>query len=170
MNETRELAGFISKIRFEDLNKEVIEKTKGLILDQLGCQLAFAALPWSKSIFKYVRSRWSSRQESTVVYYGVKTSAEDAVLANASFGHGFEMDDTELVIPIHPGVVVIPSSLALGEAEVISGREFITAIVAGYEAMLRIGMAARTMMKRGFHTTAAAGPFGSAGLPVKYWG
>jgi 2-methylcitrate dehydratase PrpD len=170
MNETKELAKFISELRYSDLSKDVIEKTKGLVLDQLGCQIAFATLPWSKNFYNYIRSKRPTREESTVVYYGLKTTAEDAAFVNASFGHGFEMDDTEIIIPAHPGVVVISSALAVGESENISGRDFIIAIVAGYDAMLRTGMAARAMIKRGFHATAAAGPFGSAAATCKILG
>ena len=170
MNETTQLANFIAEMRYQDLSKEVVTKTKGLVLDQLGCQIAFATLPWSKNIYHYIKSKKPAGEDSTVAYYGLKTIAEDAAFANASFGHGFEMDDTEITIPAHPGAVVVPSALAIGEKEMISGKQFITAIVAGYEAMLRIGMASRTMIKRGFHATAAAGPFGSAVATCKVLG
>ena len=47
-----------------------------------------------------------------------------------TFGHGFEMDDTELLTASHPEVIVIPSAVTMGEREITSGKEFITAIVA----------------------------------------
>ena len=50
MKETRQLAGFVSRLHYEDLPKAVIRKAKALILDQLGCQLAGSVLPWSKKI------------------------------------------------------------------------------------------------------------------------
>ena len=167
MNETKELAKFITEIEYPDLNDEVVAKAKGLIIDQLGCQLAFATTPWGKSIYEYVRSRSGNNQVSTVAYYGLKTLAEDAALANAVFGHGFEMDDTEMRTITHPGAVVIPAALAMGEAEKVNGQDLITAIVAGYEAMLRAGMAARAMVKRSFHSTGVAGPFGAAAAAGK---
>jgi 2-methylcitrate dehydratase PrpD len=96
MNETRRLAQFIADINFDDLSSKVVEKAKFLFLDQLGCQLAFAALPWNEAIYNYVRGKKQSSKGCTVTYYGLKTNAEDAAFANAIFGHGFEMDDTEL--------------------------------------------------------------------------
>jgi len=162
MNETRELARFITELCYADLKDEVVKKAKGLIIDQFGCQLAFATLPWNKAVYQYTRNKRSASNDSTVVYYGLKTTAENAAFANAVFGHGFEMDDTEMLTASHPGVAVIPSALAMGEAEIISGKEFITAIVAGYEAMLRPGIAARAMMMRGFHSTGVGGTLGSA--------
>ena len=167
MNETRLLAQFITDLRYSDLSDEVVKKAKGLVLDQLGCQLAFAILPWSKVVFEYIRNKKSTREESTVAYYGLKTTTEDATFANAAFGHGFEMDDTELLTASHPGVVVISSALAMGEREIISGKDFLTALVAGYDAMIRANLASRAMMARSFHSTAVAGPFGSAAATGK---
>ena len=150
MNETRALAQFVAQINYRDLNPEVITKAKELILDQLGCQLAFATLPWSKSIYKYVEDKRGGKEFSTVVYYGLRTTMEDAAFANATFGHGFEMDDDESHTTSHPGVAVIPAALATGEAKEISGKDFLVAVIAGYDAMLRVGMAARSMVNRSF--------------------
>lgn len=170
MNETKLLAQFITEIKYKDLKDEVIEKAKTLVLDQLGCQLAFSVKPWSEIVYKFVSSRKSGRKESTVVYYGLKTAADEAAFANATFGHGFEMDDTELSSFTHPGSVVIPSALAMGEAASINGKEFISALVAGYEAMIRIGMATRTMNARSFHNTSVVGTLGAAAASGKVLG
>jgi len=170
MNETKELAQFIADIKYGDFVPQVIEKTKGLILDQLGCELAFANLPWNKAVYDYIREKSGSGGGSTVVLYGLKTNVEDAAFANATFGHGFEMDDTEMHTLTHPGSVVIPPALALGENKRISGKELITAVVAGYEAMIRVAFASRTSLERSFHGTAVNGPFGSAAATCKILG
>jgi 2-methylcitrate dehydratase PrpD len=170
MDETRRLAQFITDVNYNDLSSEVVEKAKLLILDQLGCQLAFAALPWNKAIYNYIRERKGYREESTVIHYGLRTTAEDAAFANAIFGHGFEMDDDELTTAAHPGVTVIPPALAAGEMEKISGKEFLAAVVVGYDVFLRIGLATHSMMQRGFHTTAVLGPLGAAAATCKIFG
>jgi 2-methylcitrate dehydratase PrpD len=167
LGETRRLAQFITDISYNDLSSEVVEKAKLLILDQLGCQLAFAALPWNEAIYNYVRGKKQSSKGCTVTYYGLKTNAEDAAFANAVFGHGFEMDDTELSTASHPGVAVIPPALAVGEMEKITGKEFLTAVVAGYDVFIRVGLATHSMISRGFHTTAVLGPLGSAAATSK---
>lgn len=167
MNETRELARFVTAIEYNDLSNEVIEKTKVLLLEQLGCQMAFATLPWSKAVYKYVRDKKGAREESTVANYGLKTSTEDAAFANAVFSHGFEMDDDEPHSISHPGCIVVSSALATGEREMISGKALLTALAVGYDVMIRIGTATRAMVSRGFHTTAAIGTFGSASATSK---
>ena len=41
----------------------------------------------------------------------------------------------------HPGAVVIPAALAMGEKLGSSGEDLITAIAAGYELMIRVSYA-----------------------------
>lgn len=166
MNETQQLAQFVAELKYEDLSPEIITKAKGLVLDQLGCQLAFATLPWSRIIYQHVRDK-TGTGESTIIYYGLRTTMEDTAFVNAAFGHGFEMDDTEMHTISHPGSVVIPAALATGEVKHASGREFLTAVVAGYDVMLRVGQAARSMVERSFHTTSVSGPFGAAATTNK---
>jgi 2-methylcitrate dehydratase PrpD len=170
MNETQALAEFIAALKYSDLPQVVIKKAKELILDNLGCQIAFATLPWSKVIYQYVQEKQGGKAVSTVAYYGLKTVTEDAVFANATFGHGFEMDDDESHTTSHPGVVIIPACLGMGEAKGINGKKFLVAVVAGYDAMLRVGAASSKMINRGFHTTAVLGTFGSAAAAAKILG
>ncbi len=169
MHESRTLARFVSELKYEDLPREVIAKAKDLILDQVGIMLACSSLPWSKVIYEYVRDWGEGRQESTIAHYGYKTKAENAVFANASFGHGFEIDDHYLPGMSHPGCIVVPCALAMAEKESASGRDLITAVVAGYEVMGRINKAiAPSCVLRGFHAmTSVAGPFGAVAAAGK---
>lgn len=169
MNETRVLAEQSAALRYEDLPKDVVAKVKYLILDQLGCQVGFATLPVSKGVYRYTLDRAASGQ-STVAYYGTKVSAIDAAFCNAVFGHGFELDDIDIRTASHPGVAVIPVALALAERYAKSGKETITAVVAGYEAFLRFGYAAVRMMDRYFDTTAVSGAFGAAAAACQMMG
>jgi 2-methylcitrate dehydratase PrpD len=52
--------------------------------------------------------------------------------------NALDFDDTYIG---HPGAVVIPSAMAIGETLHCNGRELITAIISGYEVLLRIGSA-----------------------------
>jgi 2-methylcitrate dehydratase PrpD len=64
---------------------------------------------------------------------------------------------------IHPGSTLAPSGLAIAEDLGASGRELITAFVAGNEVMSRIGLADRhSSEKLGFHAPGLTGPLGSA--------
>jgi 2-methylcitrate dehydratase PrpD len=64
---------------------------------------------------------------------------------------------------LHPGCIVISAALAIGEARGLSGERILTAIAAGYENMIRIGLAIQpSHFKRGFQSTATCGGFGAA--------
>lgn len=162
MDETKTLARFAAGLKYEDLPAGVVEKTKQLILDQLGCQLAGSALPWGRRAYEFASEFRSVKEESTVVNYGLVTSAQDAAFVNGCFGHGFLGDDADSVCFGHFGSIIIPSALAIAERERASGREFMRAVVLGYEITSRIGAAGREAMLRGFHPGPIFGPFGVA--------
>lgn len=60
MNESRELAKFVAKLNYSDLPKKVVQKTKDLILDQLGVELAASTKPWSKAVYRDGRRDYSA--------------------------------------------------------------------------------------------------------------
>jgi len=170
MDESKELAKFVAKLKYSDLPKNVVKKTKDLILDQLGVEAAASTMPWCKAVYRDAMNA-GGRKESTIVYYGDKVPAVSAAFVNGSFGHGIEMDDGYRPGVTHPACVVIPAALALGQRELISGKAFILAVVAGYEVMGRASAAtAPSGFARGHHPTSASGPFGAAAASAKILG
>lgn len=162
MHAARNMAGFARDLRFEDLPKEVIETAKALILDQLGCELAGSTLGWGRQTVQYVRDNGGARPESSIVNYGLKTNAQDAAFANASFGRSVEVDDVDSSSAAHLGSIIIPSAIAVGQKQMIDGAALLVAVVAGYEVASRIGGTAKGAMRKGFHPTTLFGPFGAA--------
>jgi 2-methylcitrate dehydratase PrpD len=168
MGVTQELAEFVCRLKFTDLPKEVIDKAKELFLDQLGVQLACSTLPWSKIVYEYIKKNAGTKGKSTILNYGLKAIPEDVAFVNASFGHGFEMDDLYVKGQLHPGCVVVPAAFAVGERDDIAGEDLLVAITAGYDVMSRIGAATRVSPI--FHPTSAIGPFGAAAATCKALG
>ena len=158
---TQELGSFVARLPGASVPDELITEVKLHILDTLGCQIAFADLPWSRDVARYARA-CAGGGRATVVRSRRGATAQVAAMVNASFAHGFEMDDTHLVTTVHPGAVVVPAALAVGQALGASGRSVIAAVIAGYETMIRVALGATGMMDRGLHATALAGPFGAA--------
>ncbi|QEX20939.1 hypothetical protein FRZ61_08590 [Hypericibacter adhaerens] len=76
--------------------------------------------------------------------------------------HILEMDDLHRQSVVHPGSVVIPAAWALAEERNLGGRAFLKAVLAGYEACCRVGMAVGKAHYRIWHNTSTCGPFGSA--------
>lgn len=76
--------------------------------------------------------------------------------------HILETDDIHRESVVHPGCVVVPAAWALAEREGLSGRAFLTSVLAGFEAACRIGSAVGPAHYRIWHNTATCGPFGAA--------
>ena len=76
--------------------------------------------------------------------------------------HITETDDLHRASVTHPGCVVVPAALALGEKLGATPRQMLGAILQGFEAMCRIGAAVGPAHYRIWHNTATCGPFGSA--------
>ena len=164
----RALAGFVCGSGYEDLPPEVVDKTKYMILDQIGCQLASSTLPWNALVYDHARSL-GSVGHSTVVGHGLEAHPECAALVNATFGHGFEIDDFHIGCFAHPGCVAVPAALAVAEQQHLDGRGLLTATALAAEVLLRIGRASgySAVVERGFHETSMQGPFGAAAAAAK---
>ncbi|MBS0641915.1 MAG: MmgE/PrpD family protein, partial [Proteobacteria bacterium] len=93
---------------------------------------------------------------------GVRTDAAVAALANGALVNAADFDDTHKRALLHTGSVVVPAALALAEERGLSGQAVITAVVAGYEAAVRVGMAVMPTHYRFWHSTATNGTFGGA--------
>ena len=86
-----------------------------------------------------------------------------AALLNGALGHSLDFDDTHADSSLHPSAPVVPAAFAVGEMVGASGRDVLTAIVAGYEVCCRLGNALdpTSHYARGFHPTATAGTYGA---------
>lgn len=164
---SEELAEFIVSLEYKDLTKEVVTQSKMCVLDTLGTALFGSTRKCGKIVIEFTREM-QCEKHSTIIGYDLKTCAPYASLANGTMAHSFELDDTYIPAMHHPGCVVIPAALSIGEKEHLNGEEIIGAVVAGYEVMNRIGDCfAGTDTMRGFFATGTNGTFGAAAAAGK---
>ena len=161
---TRELAGWISRLRHADLTPRTREVVRTLLLDTLGCGVYGYETPWAATLLEWARAGAPLKAEATV--WGETAPslrASDAALVNGTSIHAFELDDYHQA-KLHPGAVVIPAAVAMAEKLRSSGEELVTAIAAGYEVMIRTSLALNPSAARlrGWHLTGVCGPFGAA--------
>jgi 2-methylcitrate dehydratase PrpD len=140
MSRERDLVRFCCELTFDDFSQELIEHTRLVIMDAVGVIVGgFYAYP----LFK----RWAEESgrtapgPATILGAGIKAEEGYAALANGMAGTSLELDEGNRFCGGHPSMHVIPAALAISEAENRNGREFLTAIVAGYEIASRIGRA-----------------------------
>ncbi|HYU69687.1 MAG TPA: MmgE/PrpD family protein [Burkholderiales bacterium] len=160
---TRDVAAFVSGLRYEAIPREVRARAKLLVLDSLGCALYGAHLEWCRILQRTLKELdgstacgvWGTAQ---------RLSAPHAALANGTQVQGFELDDVHRQGVLHVGAVVLPALAAVAELRRgMSGREFLTAAVAGYEVGPRVGLCmGQEHIGQGWHSGATLGVF-SAG-------
>jgi len=157
---TAGISRFVSGLRFEDVPSEVIERIKLLILDSLGCALFGSQLPWSRILMETLGAV-DSTPGCTIWGTNRKLSAPHAALVNGTLVQSFELDDVHRVGVLHVGAVTLPALLAVAELRGnMTGKDFLTAAVAGYEIGPRVGMCmGQEHIGQGWHSGATVGVF-----------
>lgn len=158
---SRALARFISNITYEQLPDEVKKRAKSLLLDALSTAIAGRDLPWCQIALKLVTG---SKGDATIFGHDLKASALDAAFVNSVLVCSTAQEDCLFIF--HPGVVNVPTAIAIGEEQGSSGAEVITALVVGYDVMGRIYLGGPDIAPR-FRGVSAYGPFGAAATAGK---
>ncbi|WCM48768.1 MmgE/PrpD family protein [Pseudomonas sp. WJP1] len=156
------LAQFCTDTRFEDLPPALVEQAKRHILDTFGATLAGAG----SDVARTAREVYQGEAGSCLIWgTQQRVGAAQAAMLNGIAAHALELDDTGGCD--HSGAVVIPAVMAAVSLsdQPVTGREFITAVVIGYEVGRRVleacgGYSAHN--GAGWHSTATCGVFGAA--------
>lgn len=161
-NTTRRLAGFAAGLRFDVLDGNLVAKSKQHLLDAIGCGLHGSSLPWARIVNQYLKEE-RGRRDATLWLQKFRGPGASVALGLGVMIHGFDFDDYHNA-KVHPGAPVIPAAVAVGEAIGASGRDLLTAMVAGYETMIRVSLATGPNASRlkGWHLTGTTGTFGAA--------
>jgi 2-methylcitrate dehydratase PrpD len=167
---TRALCEFLAGFTWSDVPATVVETAKALFLDWVSSALAGKDSRPVRAFQAFARQAGPASGPSEVVVDRTGTSAFFAALVNGASSHVVEQDDVHNGSVFHPGTVVFPAVLALAQAEKKSGREFLLAAVAGYEAGIRIGEFLGRTHYTVFHTTGTAGTLASAAATAKLLG
>ena len=159
---TWQLAAFFRSFVRGEIPPGVAEKAKTLILDTLGVAIAGSQSGEAHPLLDVILEA-GGRKEALIWGNAARVPAISAAFINGLFAHVLEMDDTHRATYLHAGAVVIPAAMAVGEKRRVSGREFLGAVIAGYETAIRIALSVSPEHRlRGFHTTATVGVFGAA--------
>lgn len=156
------LVDFIHRLDFEELPSALVEQAKRHLLDTLGAALAGTTSEIARKTFRQLAL---SEPRGSARVWGTDTCFSPRVAA-----HALELDDTGGCD--HSGAVVVPALLAvlpLIEREV-SGRELLTAMVAGYEVGRRVLEACggySSHNQDGWHSTGTCGVFAAAAACAK---
>jgi hypothetical protein len=163
MSLSREFAAFVANLRYDDLPPAVVDRAKGVTLQALSSALIARDMPASRQALALMQEEETGGGgAATVLCHGARLTKAGAAFVNAEMIFAGGKWDTFRMLT-HPGIAILPAALVAGEIGGASGKEFLTAVAAGYEVMER--MAAEfipTVMSRGFHSGPVFGIFGAA--------
>jgi hypothetical protein len=171
MSMSRQFAAFVANLKFEDLPPDVVDRAKGVTLEALTSASVAHDMPASRQALALMQEEEAGGAGvATVLCNGEKLTKAGAAFVNTETIFAGGKWDTFRMLT-HPGTAILPAALVAAEVSGASGKEFLTAVAAGYEVMER--MAAEfipTVMSRGFHAGPVFGIFGAAIAAAKLGG
>jgi 2-methylcitrate dehydratase PrpD len=167
-----QLARYGNALRTNEIPIDVVDAAKLHILDSLGCLLAGSRLEPGQLAYRLAEATSNASSNANVTLFGTggRVSYPDAVQAMAAAAHCGEMDDIHGGAGTCIGAMVVPALLAMAEKFGGSGRGFIEAAIAGYEAIIRVGLSidAPKLFARGWWPSTLCGAFGVAAAGAKF--
>ena len=140
---TKQLCHFIKTLKYEDIPPMVIEQAKMMVMQTVGVSLCSSELKQVKDVIA-ISKEMSPGKEGTATLWadGAKVSWEAAALTAGTMGDCLDWEDCS--VTGHPSAGVIPTAVIATEVLKKSGKEMLTAIVAGYEVYQRVALAGRS--------------------------
>lgn len=156
------LATFASQLRYENIPAPVLRRAEDLLLDTLASILAGAGARPVQIMAGYAQAMGPADGPAEILVNRRRSSPLFAAMVNAAAAHVVEQDDVHNGSVFHPAAVIFPPALAVAQALGLSGRDVLTAAVAGYEVGIRVGEFLGRSHYKIFHTTATVGTLAAA--------
>src|SRR6185295_5360226 len=151
--------------RYEQLTSAALRYAKIGLLDTLGVGIA-----GSSDEAAVIARRVSSTAPGAALVWGTRRRAEplDAAFLNGIAANVLDFDDCTDSLGGHPSAPILPALLALAEERSASGRDVLTAYVAGFETETQLGRGVNFHhYEKGWHPTATLGIFGAGAAAAK---
>ncbi len=169
MDKNEHVISFILDTEWPDLPEDIQHQSKRCLLDTLGAQIAGHPTPVGDLIASFALSQFPGN-ESTILVKGNNLSASGAALVNGFANNALDIDDGYRGIKGHPGACVLPVALAAGElSENVTGKQFLAALVIGYEVGIRAGLIRHATYET-YHSSGSWGAIAGAAVAGKLMG
>lgn len=143
---TQIIADYLSDLKYENIPEEVIERAKLVTLHTVGAAIAAIKTQAGQNIIDVAKTLGSGGKEATIIGDGSIVSLGNAVLASGTLADLLDWEDCSFTG--HPSAGAVPTGLAVAEAYHKSGKDYLTALVGGYDVYQRIAMAVQPSPKR----------------------
>jgi len=138
---SRHLADFLAGLKYEDIPQEAMDQVKRLTLHVLGASIGALPIEQTKKVIELTQRNGGAAEATIWGSDGRKVPVQEAAFANGTMADIMDWEDCSWTG--HPSAGAIPVALAVGEANNLSGKDYITSVVAAYEGYQRIAMAAQ---------------------------
>lgn len=129
-------------ISYDTLPQDVAKRAEYAVLDAIiNCLASKEAADFVAPLAKLVADAETNQNIKKFTLFGQQAlgSKEDAVFYNVAAGSVTARNDHHAAANVHPGSVIVPALLAESEQNKCTGKDFLVAVVVGYEIMIRMG-------------------------------
>ena len=169
MTATSKLVSFVCQLNPDTLPAATLDQAARCVLDLTGVAIAGAPTPMAAISARFAHEQFAPGN-ATVIGSGKPLSVAGATWVNGAYASALDMDDGHRMAMGHPGASVIPAALAVAERTGASGKEFLAAVVAGYEVAVRASVARVPWYKDKMYSTGIWGVFGATAAAGKLLG
>jgi 2-methylcitrate dehydratase PrpD len=163
------VVSFVRRLEPGDLSDRVLHQAGRCVLDLVGVAIAGTRTPMTQIGARFAYDYFAPGK-ATVIGSRRPLGPIAAAWVNCTAASALDLDDGHRMAMGHPGAVVIPAALAIAETAEATGREFLAAIVAGYEVAVRASVARVPWYKDRMYSSGIWGVFGAAAAAGKLLG
>jgi 2-methylcitrate dehydratase PrpD len=163
-----DLATRLSGVKAQSLPATVVEKARIHLLDSLGAWMVGVEMAEGRAM-----ARLAGATMDSPLTVGNRPGLLEAVMAAVAAARCTEVDDIHIASCTTPGSVIVPTAMVLAcHGHFQDGGDFLSAIVQGYEVMIRLGLAADgpNILYQGVWPTYLAAPLGTAAVAARAFG
>ena len=168
-----DVISFTRDLTFADLPAAVVAQARRCLLDLVGVAASGRRTDLARIVTGHAARQFGSgaAHGARMIFDGRRVSAVGAAYAGASVIDSFDAHDGHALTKGHAGVAILPTVLALSEAEglALDDREVLTSIVIGYEIATRAGIALHASAGD-YHTSGAWNALACAALGARRLG
>ncbi len=154
------IAAWVSSLAAEQVPVAALKLVKRAFLDTLGVTLLGTRLDSAR-----IAAAVATTSGGAASVFGMRCRADplSAALVNGTAAHAELFDDNSAPMIAHPSAPLVSALLPLAQARNASGRDVVTAYVAGFEVGVGLGRALNpAFYERGWHATRTLGVIGAA--------
>ena len=167
---TSRVAEWAANLVYDDIPPDVVEFTKRSILDGIGCAVRGLEFETGALILDFACGLDAGKPDAGVWGTGIDLPVRTAGLVNGTTAHAPNIGDSFNAHPVHTNYLMPQAAIAVAEKEGLSGRDVLTACVAGTEVCLRAAVATDVSGRggyfdadgRGWQATGALGAIGTS--------